>query len=270
MCSKRVRINFPAQNSCSLAQPGYSPYGYRSALQTLLGFNGSRVDAATECYLLGNGRRAYNPSLMRFISPDNMSPFSAGGLNPYMYCLADPTNRQDPSGESPIFGWFSRYYRRHFPKKQNLPAPLYGAAATETEKTFVSYRNIPSKNKMKIVQQAESVPADYELIGCHGSQESHTHSLEAGVDANRLKRNLLGNGLYVSPSYLHANIYSGKNGRVFGVYGRNVERWRVGVQFDRPSADIMLIRPTTFSNLIVRTEIRMPLRLLHPLKGDSI
>nr|WP_269806463.1 RHS repeat-associated core domain-containing protein [Pseudomonas alloputida] len=40
----------------------------------------------------------YNPTLERFCSPDNISPFGKGGLNAYMYCAGDPVNRVDPTG----------------------------------------------------------------------------------------------------------------------------------------------------------------------------
>jgi RHS repeat-associated protein len=63
-----------------------------------LGFNGERSDLITGRYLLGNGYRAFNPVLMRLNSPDNLSPFGKGGLNPYAYCLGDPINRVDPKG----------------------------------------------------------------------------------------------------------------------------------------------------------------------------
>ncbi|MBV6826058.1 RHS repeat domain-containing protein [Pseudomonas sp. PD9R] len=79
----------------------YSPYGYRPAeggLFHLTGFNGEQLDPLTGLYLLGNGYRAYSPTLMRFLSPDSLSPFAAGGLNSYAYCLGDPINRVDPSG----------------------------------------------------------------------------------------------------------------------------------------------------------------------------
>ncbi|MFJ4443137.1 RHS repeat-associated core domain-containing protein [Pseudomonas sp. NPDC089422] len=79
----------------------YTPYGYRADQGgPVLGFTGQPRDANTGCYLLGNGRRAFNPRLMRFHSPDDMSPFSAGGLNAYAYCAGDPINRSDPSGRS--------------------------------------------------------------------------------------------------------------------------------------------------------------------------
>ncbi|MGF6088484.1 RHS repeat-associated core domain-containing protein [Pseudomonas sp. 18173] len=79
----------------------YSPYGYRPAeggLFSVLGFCGEQLDPATGLYLPGSGYRAYSPTLMRFLSPDSMSPFGAGGLNPYAYCGGDPINRVDPTG----------------------------------------------------------------------------------------------------------------------------------------------------------------------------
>ncbi len=77
----------------------YTPYGHHGGQQGLLGFNGEAPDPLTGHYLLGNGRRAYNPVLMRFNSPDTLSPFGKGGLNTYAYCSGDPVNRSDPSGQ---------------------------------------------------------------------------------------------------------------------------------------------------------------------------
>ncbi|WP_085655752.1 MULTISPECIES: RHS repeat domain-containing protein [unclassified Pseudomonas] len=79
----------------------YSPYGHlpaESGVFSLAGFNGEQLDRATGLYLLGNGYRAYSPTLMRFLGPDSMSPFGGGGLNAYAYCLGDPVNRVDPTG----------------------------------------------------------------------------------------------------------------------------------------------------------------------------
>ncbi|MFJ4143763.1 RHS repeat-associated core domain-containing protein, partial [Pseudomonas sp. NPDC089734] len=79
----------------------YSAYGERSSddgLSSLLGFNGEVRDEVSGWYLLGRGYRAYNPTLMRFHSPDSLSPFGAGGLNPYVYCLGDPIGFIDPTG----------------------------------------------------------------------------------------------------------------------------------------------------------------------------
>lgn len=91
------------------SQPlAYSPYGHRSlknGMLNLLGFNGERPDPVTGHYLLGNGYRAFNPVLMRFNSPDSLSPFGKGGLNSYAYCLGDPINRIDPNGHFAFFTW---------------------------------------------------------------------------------------------------------------------------------------------------------------------
>jgi len=85
----------------------YSAYGERSShddndgeLQCLLAFNGEVRDQASGWYLLGQGYRAYNPTLMRFHSPDSLSPFGAGGVNPYGYCQGNPIAFQDPTGHS--------------------------------------------------------------------------------------------------------------------------------------------------------------------------
>ncbi|KAA8693427.1 RHS protein [Pseudomonas cannabina] len=85
--------------SANLPDPiAYTPYGHRQALHQLPGFNGERPDPLTGHYLLGNGYRAYNPVLMRFNSPDSLSPFGKGGINAYGYCAGDPVNRSDPTG----------------------------------------------------------------------------------------------------------------------------------------------------------------------------
>ncbi len=84
----------------------YTPYGDHhpaAGPMNLPGFTGQRVDPVTGHYLLGSGYRAFNPVLMRFNSPDSLSPFGEGGLNAYGYCGGDPVNRVDPSGHLPVF-----------------------------------------------------------------------------------------------------------------------------------------------------------------------
>lgn len=80
-----------------------SPVGGATTLPPL-GFNGELREKKTGWYILGNGYRAYNPVLGRFHSPDRLSPFDRGGLNPYTYCLGDPINYRDPTGHLAIFG----------------------------------------------------------------------------------------------------------------------------------------------------------------------
>jgi RHS repeat-associated protein len=82
----------------------YTPYGFRHPQPDLPGFNGEQPDPVTGHYLLGNGYRAFNPLLMRFNSPDSLSPFGEGGLNAYAYCAGDPVNRVDPTGHIGVAG----------------------------------------------------------------------------------------------------------------------------------------------------------------------
>lgn len=79
----------------------YTPYGFIQRDRdndTVFAFNGQPLEAIGGHYLLGNGYRAYNPTLMRFNSPDSFSPFNAGGLNCYAYVGNEPISRTDPTG----------------------------------------------------------------------------------------------------------------------------------------------------------------------------
>lgn len=79
---------------------GYPPYGDAPAydIAGMPMFVGERLDPAMGVYHLGNGYRTYHPRLMRFTSPDSLSPFGAGGMNAYAYCAGDPINHADPTG----------------------------------------------------------------------------------------------------------------------------------------------------------------------------
>lgn len=91
----------------------YCPYGYREStvlLSGLPGFNGEQPEPLTGHYLLGNGYRSHNPTLMRFNSPDSLSPFGKGGLNTYGYCGGNPINRIDPTGHDLLDNILSGLY----------------------------------------------------------------------------------------------------------------------------------------------------------------
>lgn len=92
-------------------QVAYTAYGHHrteSGLSRLIGFNGECPDPVTGHYPLGQGTRAFNPMLMRFNSPDELSPFGKGGINAYAYCGGDPINFSDPSGAVRIPKLFER------------------------------------------------------------------------------------------------------------------------------------------------------------------
>lgn len=77
----------------------YTPYGaIIDAGGPATGFCGQLRDRVTGSYPLGNGNRFYSPEIMRFQSPDRLSPFAAGGINAYSYCAGNPVDNWDPSG----------------------------------------------------------------------------------------------------------------------------------------------------------------------------
>lgn len=89
------------QRAAQMSPLAYTVYGYAHAFEAshLVGFNGAYLDAASGHYPLGAGHRFYSPALMRFNSPDTLSPFSEGGINIYAYCSGDPINYVDPTGK---------------------------------------------------------------------------------------------------------------------------------------------------------------------------
>lgn len=91
------------QQSLALQALSYTAYGHSvDGAATSLGFNGEWRNEDLQGYGLGHGHRYYCPALMRFLSPDVLSPFGKGGVNTYAYCQGDPVNRLDPTGGTPI------------------------------------------------------------------------------------------------------------------------------------------------------------------------
>ncbi|NMX86112.1 RHS repeat-associated core domain-containing protein [Pseudomonas sp. WS 5010] len=117
----QLHMNDASGSVRGLSTPGqphvrrhYTPYGdayiplddgkVRSMADLQLpAFNGERLDVPTNLYFLGNGLRAYSPSLRMFLQPDLLGPFDEGGINCYAYCAGNPINMRDPSGMWP--GW---------------------------------------------------------------------------------------------------------------------------------------------------------------------
>lgn len=90
-------VNSSSRNSRKYLS--YTAYGHGHT-DLILGYTGQRYDRLTNCYHLGNGYRAFSPQIMRFLSPDSLSPFRNLTLNAYAYCMGDPINRHDPSGHT--------------------------------------------------------------------------------------------------------------------------------------------------------------------------
>ncbi|MBX9838567.1 MAG: hypothetical protein K2X69_09680 [Silvanigrellaceae bacterium] len=86
----------------------YTPYGQQSDLSEKAtgaktsgyGFNGERTDGKSGYQFLGQGYRAYNPALGRFMQYDVHSPFGKGGINGYTFAENNPIMKFDPTGES--------------------------------------------------------------------------------------------------------------------------------------------------------------------------
>ncbi|WP_372030276.1 RHS repeat-associated core domain-containing protein [Pseudomonas kurunegalensis] len=137
----------------------YTVYGHDGCDQfaPVLRFSGQRKESATGQYLLGNGYRAFNPVLMRFHSPDSLSPMGAGGLNCYAYCAGDPINNIDPSGHM-LKSIFKRPKRR-----EQAPKPfIFPPSAKQRE--FNELMNSRVKEIGKLAQQKRV--NDFEYSGC--------------------------------------------------------------------------------------------------------
>ncbi|MBM6442063.1 MULTISPECIES: RHS repeat-associated core domain-containing protein [Pseudomonas] len=141
------------------AQPqpiAYSPYGHRSAVSELLGllgFNGERQDPVTRHYLLGN-YRAFNPVLMRFNSPDGLSPFGKGGLNAYAYCKGDPINFGDRSGRTPSA------FLGLFKKISQMPDILENIIQQLPGRDLVSLAQTSSKMRNIVYSSVKQLPEE--------------------------------------------------------------------------------------------------------------
>jgi len=111
-----------------------------------------RLDGLSECLPVGNGRRFYSSSMIRFLQPDSYSPFKTSELNAYCYCKNDPINRYDPGGH---FSWLRRLYRI-FPSQTNRTASTYSAHVEEAI-------NLPQLDSLLSHIDLSKLPVDYPL-----------------------------------------------------------------------------------------------------------
>ena len=142
----------------------YNPYGHHpadSGITSLLGFNGEHRDPATGHYLLGNGYRAFNSVLMRFNSPDSLSPFGEGGINVYAYCEGDPVNLVDPSGHIPFLNpaRISSPFIPNYRARGISPPPWLRASARSKSPALNSTQNelvrAPASTRSNTLQQVK-------------------------------------------------------------------------------------------------------------------
>ncbi|MEE1888200.1 RHS repeat-associated core domain-containing protein [Pseudomonas carassii] len=252
-------VLFEANKAHSSQNLPYSCYGLLPALGNTLGFNGERLEPLTDNYLLGNGLRAFNPVLMRFNSPDNMSPFAAGGVNSYAYCLGDPINRRDPSGN--ISESLRRFFKKS-PTQRNLPASV----KIETSDTYTTstYTRTYTTDKfpMNIVNSPKNIPEGWQLIGLHGTKTiEDVNSLESGLDISHSGGGLAGRGTYITQYAELANNFTGHDGSgyIVGVYVKDFSRWIEGVHFTRLHSQVMVIHERAYYAVKMSRDIKFPM-----------
>ncbi|UVL18724.1 RHS repeat-associated core domain-containing protein [Pseudomonas sp. B21-023] len=161
----------------------YSCFGYLPAdhgLSVMLAFNALPLEPSIGCYLLGNGRRAYNPMLMRFQSPDALSPFEAGGLNAYGYCEGDPMNWQDKSGQArsfieKIMSFVGNDHVEHVEFVQ--PTPPTPPNTPEPSRADRTPGHAASRKEVKFSEKASI--AAYGLIDAPDVEKKYQHTAKA-------------------------------------------------------------------------------------------
>ena len=137
----------------------YPPYGaLPAAIGPRLAYCGQAREASTGFYHLGNGYRSYDPCLMRFLSPDALSPFVMGGINAYAYCAGDPINYQDRNGRI----------------KTPVKHPIGGANLAP------DWTPNKSQRAMRVSEASTSTPVDFKsdpTPGFSGPDEDGTHKV---------------------------------------------------------------------------------------------
>jgi RHS repeat-associated protein len=179
----------------------YSPFGFSSSTlekYPLPGLTAQILEAAG-LYLLGNGKRAYNPVLMRFHSPDTWSPFGRGGINAYAYCEQDPINWQDLSGNERVRSRtrsaqpsLQTIYEVDVPGKF---APTREEAKRKLSKTSISalpekivnsYQRIEKLQRITKIQ-SESININQQALEGHANIDSPLRKIETSLLKDYIK-----------------------------------------------------------------------------------
>lgn len=180
----------------ALPPRAFSPYGHSTLRKSQLGFNGEFQQALTGLYLLGNGYRAYSPRLMRFHSPDALSPFDEGGINPYAYCQGDPVNLTDASGRWPLFFTKIKSRFRSYQDSSTASLELAGKSLfprrSISEPNFTDGRLLINEYKKKLSSSTpfiDKLAAVNKNLASHGDSSLSLKHAEAYVDIADLNRN---------------------------------------------------------------------------------
>ena len=146
----------------------YTAFGYRLfaiGLSSMMGFNGQLQEQTLLGYLLGNGYRLYNPVLMRFVSPDSLSPFFSGGGNAYVYCGNDPMNTIDPSGHVRLKSTSKMWIETRKPSSRSIESEVFSPSNREVGAKPGNAANSPLGPKLDTTNAERSVLRVYELLG---------------------------------------------------------------------------------------------------------
>ncbi|CRI57305.1 RHS repeat-associated core domain-containing protein [Pseudomonas sp. CCOS 191] len=154
-----------AQGETGQSVLAYTVHGHDSGARPVspfLRFNGEVPEKLSGNYLLGNGYRAYSPVLLRFTSPDGLSPFGEGGLNAYAYCAGDPINSVDPSGHVPFRRRAATATRWQLVKKSVRKKLALVEDATTFAKLFVKLLKNPTwSNRWAVAKQTGKMAIKY-------------------------------------------------------------------------------------------------------------
>ncbi|MGE8399055.1 MAG: RHS repeat-associated core domain-containing protein [Burkholderiales bacterium] len=170
-CESAASVIATRSTPCTISRR-YCPYGNTptGADNTAhLGYHGELLLPVTSLYMLGNGYRAYSPSLRRFLSSDSYSPFGRGGLNAYAAFSNNPINFKDPDGHAPAPLTLAKT-KSLLDSKASLIAGL--------QQDFSSQENLnghrvlqsllperPGRDLAALHSKADVAPANFSIIG---------------------------------------------------------------------------------------------------------
>jgi RHS repeat-associated protein len=163
-----------------LARRDYLPFGKAAPMAAgggRFGFTGEEEGLDDGLYLLGP--RAYDPSLLRFLSPDPMIPDPAMsiGYNRYAYAFNNPVNLVDPSGHSPLFAIVGLFLA-----SISLAQDLGGALATgDTDAALIAVGSFAVKAFATAVGQAAGAALYDDIVSTVGGGALN-ETVATGVD----------------------------------------------------------------------------------------